>query len=152
MDVSATNMSANSVTYVKDDTSKSKTNPSITPSTDTFLKLLVTQLQYQDPLEPQTDTAFVTQLAQMTTMEQLQQMNLTLSNSQAYDMLGKYIYAEILNSSTGEAETFVGLAERVVLKDGTQYVVSGNLAIPVSKITQVIDPSVVETNSDYHEI
>ncbi|MGI5935664.1 MAG: flagellar hook assembly protein FlgD [Oscillospiraceae bacterium] len=147
MNVNAADMSS-SVTYVESDANKNRTNPGLTPSTDTFLQLLVAQLQYQDPLEPQTDTAFVTQLAQMTTMEQLQQMNLTLSNSQAYGMLGKYVYAEILNSNTGVTETFMGLAESIIIKDGTQYVVSGDLAIPVSKITEVIDPSVIETNNN----
>ena len=36
----------------------------------TFLQLLVAQLKYQDPLQPQDGTAFVTQLAQFSTLEQ----------------------------------------------------------------------------------
>src|SRR3979411_1659000 len=36
----------------------------------TFLTLLVAQLKYQDPLQPQDGTAFVTQLAQFTSLEQ----------------------------------------------------------------------------------
>jgi flagellar basal-body rod modification protein FlgD len=38
---------------------------------DAFLKLLVTQLQYQDPSQPQDSTAFVQQLATFTSLEKL---------------------------------------------------------------------------------
>jgi flagellar basal-body rod modification protein FlgD len=37
-----------------------------------FLNLLVTQLQHQDPLQPQADGAFLAQLAQFSSLEQLQ--------------------------------------------------------------------------------
>lgn len=141
-------ISSGSITYLDENSNKSKSSTGLTASTDTFLQLLVAQLRYQDPLEPQTDTAFVTQLAQMTSLEQLQQMNTTLTNSQAYDMIGKYVYAEIVNSNTGVTECFLGFAESIVIKQGIQYVVAGDVAIPVSKVTQVIDPSVIETDSE----
>lgn len=40
-----------------------------------FLNLLVTQLQHQDPTQPQADGEFLAQLAQFSQLEQLQQMN-----------------------------------------------------------------------------
>ncbi|HQZ37934.1 MAG TPA: flagellar hook capping FlgD N-terminal domain-containing protein [Vicinamibacterales bacterium] len=42
---------------------------------DVFMKLLLTQLQHQDPTAPQADTEFLAQLAQFSTLEQLQTMN-----------------------------------------------------------------------------
>jgi flagellar basal-body rod modification protein FlgD len=39
---------------------------------DAFLKLLVTQMQNQDPLQPQDNSAFIAQLAQFSSLEQLQ--------------------------------------------------------------------------------
>lgn len=41
----------------------------------TFLKLLVAQLTHQDPLNPTDDKEFVAQLAQFTSLEQLQEIN-----------------------------------------------------------------------------
>lgn len=45
---------------------------------DAFMKLLLTQLQHQDPTQPQADGEFLAQLAQFSTLEQLQQMNTKL--------------------------------------------------------------------------
>ena len=45
---------------------------------DAFLKLLVTQLQNQDPTSPQADGEFLAQLAQFSSLEQLTSMQLTL--------------------------------------------------------------------------
>lgn len=41
---------------------------------DAFLSLLVTQLQHQDPLQPQDNSEFIAQLAQFTSLESLQQI------------------------------------------------------------------------------
>ena len=45
---------------------------------DAFLKLLVTQLQHQDPLQPQDDSQFLAQLATFSSLEQLTQMNASI--------------------------------------------------------------------------
>ena len=46
----------------------------------TFLQLLVAQLQNQDPLNPQDGTQFVTELAQFSSVEQQLQMRTDLDN------------------------------------------------------------------------
>ena len=40
-----------------------------------FLKILLTQLTYQDPLKPVDNQQFMAQIAQFTTLEQTQQLN-----------------------------------------------------------------------------
>ena len=47
---------------------------------DSFLKLLVAQMQHQDPLNPQSNGEFVAQLAQFTSLEQLMSVNNSLNN------------------------------------------------------------------------
>lgn len=58
-------------------TASSTTTESSTSSLgmDSFLQLLVTQLQYQDPLDPMDDKEFVAELAQFSSLEQLTEIN-----------------------------------------------------------------------------
>ena len=45
---------------------------------EAFLNLLVTQLQHQDPMQPQANGEFIAQLAQFSSLEQLTTMSETL--------------------------------------------------------------------------
>ena len=50
---------------------------------DTFLKLLVTQMQNQDPLNPMEDREFISQMAQFSSLEQMQNLNTNMADSQS---------------------------------------------------------------------
>lgn len=54
---------------------------------DDFLKLLISQLQNQNPLEPMNDQEYIAQMAQFSSLEQLQNMNSSLSQNMEYNML-----------------------------------------------------------------
>ena len=54
---------------------------------DEFLQLLVTQMTHQDPLEPMDDTEFIAELAQFSSLEQMQNMNELLEESLNWDYL-----------------------------------------------------------------
>lgn len=77
--------------------------------TDTFLQLLVAQLRYQNPLDPQDGTEFITQSAQFTMVEKLtsiekQALNQTATNEvlAASSMIGRRVNAAL---NTGETPT-----------------------------------------------
>jgi flagellar basal-body rod modification protein FlgD len=85
-----------------------------------FLKLLIAQLENQDPMQPAKDTEFVAQLATFSSLEQLIGANENLQalalgqanliNAQALNLIGK----EALVESNGEIQLSSGSAERIV--------------------------------------
>ncbi|MBS3898530.1 MAG: flagellar hook capping protein [Dethiobacter sp.] len=78
---------------------------------DVFLKLLVTQLRYQDPLKPQDNSAFVAQMAQFTSLEQLQNVNATLTELVT-------MQSKDANDFIGNAPAYLGLNVTVASEDG----------------------------------
>lgn len=60
---------------------------------DAFLNLLVTQLKYQDPLNPMDDKEFISQMAQFSALEQTQNLNDTVS-----ELKDNMEYAATINS------------------------------------------------------
>ena len=66
---------------------------------DAFLQLLVAQMKYQDPLEPTSNTEFISQYAQFSQVEQMQNMAATMELTRASSMVGKLVTVESTNSS-----------------------------------------------------
>ena len=106
---------------------------------DDFLKLLVTQLQYQDPLEPMDNTEFIAQTAQFTALEQMQNLNQTMTNAQAFATIGKGVYMNTLNEQTGQYEYIYGIVTSVDVINGKPYLNIGNKTAPYEDITRVQD-------------
>jgi flagellar basal-body rod modification protein FlgD len=76
---------------------------------DQFLKLLVAQLQHQDPMNPMQGDQMAAQLAQFSSLEQLQQMNTTLSNqSTAFGSVIGAIQAGAAMGAIGHTITAIG--------------------------------------------
>lgn len=97
-------MSVNSITQVSNEFSQalsSKESSGSDLDKESFLLLLVTQFQYQDPLNPMEDTEFIAQMAQFSSLEQMMNINETMEgiteavNNQsmfnATSYIGKYV-------------------------------------------------------------
>jgi len=105
-----------------------------------FLMLLSAQLRYQDPLNPQSDSEFASQLAQFTTLEQMQNMNETLNamaSYQAYSLVGKYVVAMAVVD--GVLSEIPGIVDSVFTRNGTTFAQVGDFVVPISAITDVFD-------------
>lgn len=99
---------------------------------DDFLKMLVTQLQHQDPLQPMEDKEFIAQMAQFSSLEQMQNMNTATLTTQATGMIGKRVYWQ---DDAGKG--WYGKVDAVRIVDGTPKVVVGTTLLELSKITQI---------------
>ncbi len=101
---------------------------------DQFLQLLITQLRHQDPMSPVEDKEFIAQLAQFSSLEQMQNLNTNMSDmmlaqqkltalAQATQMIGQNV--ELF---TKEGESLFGKVSGVQFKDGwPEIMVDGKL-------------------------
>jgi flagellar basal-body rod modification protein FlgD len=111
------------------------TKSSSTLGKDDFLKLLMVQMQYQDPLKPMDNTAFVAQMAQFSSLEQMQNVASSSRMTQATGYIGKLV---AWKDSTGADKAGTVSAVNVTT-DGPQLVV-GNTTVDLDKVTEVGDP------------
>ena len=89
---------------------------------DDFLKLLVTQLSSQDPLNPTSDTDFIAQMAQFSSLEQSKALANNMANLQANSLLGR-----VVDVKTDDL-TAEGIVNAVQITSGSpQLLVNGNL-------------------------
>lgn len=65
----------NNARNTNNQSSEKSTKPGGELGKDEFLKLLVAQMQFQDPLDPQDNAEYVAQLAQFTSVEQMTNLN-----------------------------------------------------------------------------
>ena len=107
---------------------------------DAFLKLMVEQLRHQNPLDPTDGKEFVSQLAQMTSLEQLTNVAGSSSKqakaqaqSEAVALVGKTVTYRNADGSIAS-----GVVERVDFAEGgPSLTVGGRSAIPTSALVNV---------------
>lgn len=106
-----------------------KKPPSSKLGKDEFLQLLVAQMQYQDPLEPTSNTEYIAQLATFSQVEQLQNLNTAYTNTQAYTLVGQTVTVTTSQGSeSGNVSTVEGVVDFVQMKDGeAQLSINGKL-------------------------
>lgn len=111
---------------------------------DAFLQLLATQMKYQDPLNPNTDTQFVAQLATFSQLEQMQNLNSTSTNSQAFGLVGKNVIMKSTDAA-GSATYVSGKVNFATMTNGKAYLsINGNL-YPAASLDTVIDDAFLDS-------
>lgn len=104
-------------------------------SMDTFITLLMAEMSNQNPLEPMSNTEFVSQMAQFTSLQAMQDLSYNSNASYAANLVGKTV--TIRTSQNEELVTETGIVTGVKLKDNDfQVTVNGN-TYPMSTIKEI---------------
>jgi flagellar basal-body rod modification protein FlgD len=130
---------------------------------DDFLKILITQMQNQDPTQPLKDTEFIAQMAQFTSVEQqakmadelkLMRQSLGMSSS----LIGKSV-SWMGKTETGDPVMKSGLVDSIIIRAGSQYATVSGEEISLESITKIENqpekdestPEVEETTPEVEE-
>ncbi|MFZ5814002.1 MAG: flagellar hook capping FlgD N-terminal domain-containing protein [Bacillota bacterium] len=98
-----------------------------------FLNILVTQLRYQDPLNPMDDKEFIAQLAQFSALEQMTEQTKWTQMSYGLNMVGQKVIFR-----TAEGETGFGVVQSLRLVDGQPVLSLGEMDIRVEQVLEVV--------------
>ncbi|OHD67282.1 MAG: hypothetical protein A2W19_02420 [Spirochaetes bacterium RBG_16_49_21] len=117
---------------------------------DSFMKLLITQLKYQDPTRPMEDREFIAQMAQFSALEQMTEINKEITalakstrSAEAFSLLGKRVDA--LSSATNRRVT--GIVSSIRYLDDEQVLMVGGQEIRMGDIHAVhnVEPEAAKT-------
>lgn len=105
---------------------------------DAFLQLLVAQMKYQDPLQPTSNTEYISQYATFSQVEQMQNMAATMELTRASSMVGKLVTVESTNSA-GETKQVQGMVEYVSYENNKAYVSIDGTLYSADDVIAVVD-------------
>ena len=109
---------------------------------DDFLKLMITQMKYQDPLSPMDNQQMLAQMAQFSSLEQMSNINTTLKDKQANEsflsatqMLGKNVYTA--SPDVAGQNILSKVASVSSTNNGPQFTLENGMTITVDQIIRV---------------
>lgn len=107
---------------------------------DQFMELLVTQLRNQDPLEPVNQQDFLGQLAQFSSLEGIERLNLNFSESLKFQQLsqGGALVGSRVEYTTAEGELRTGRVDSARVLNGELRFQIGDDSVGLGDLTGVV--------------
>lgn len=109
---------------------------------DMFLKLLVAEMEYQDPLEPTSNSEYVAELASFTQIETVQAVGEQMDQLSANNLIGNYVVIKD-TSTVGVSKEIEGMVDYVTQTDDGMMLSVGGKLYKLADVETVI-------NEDYY--
>lgn len=106
---------------------------------DQFLQLLCAEMQYQDPLEPTSNTDYVAQMATFSQLEATLSSTQTQQNNMANALVGKQVILEVTSETTGNTTFVQGRVDYVMYENGEVFLSVNDNLYPLSTLDTVAD-------------
>lgn len=120
-------------------------------SVDSFLQLMIQQLQNQDFMNPMDDTQYLTQMAQFATMQQMQDLAYYSQSNFTMSLVGKDVTVAKL-SVGGKLEKITGTVEKVSLVNGSFNIYIGGKSYTLDQVMEVNNPQRTSSSIDPSKI
>lgn len=112
-----------------------------------FLNLLTKQLQFQDPMSPQDNSQFISQMAQFSQLQSTNEMSTTLSNysgnQEAASLVGKGV---VLTDPNNPKRDIYGVVQAAYLDGPKSGITVNNVTYPLKYLLYSYDPSQVKAD------
>ncbi|MCM1268292.1 MAG: hypothetical protein NC302_10345 [Bacteroidales bacterium] len=122
---------------------KANTTASNSLDKDAFLQLLVAQMKYQDPLEPTSNTEYISQYATFSELEQMQNMSASMDLFRASSLVGETVLLKVTDSQ-GRSTTVQGNVDYVVYEKNKAYLSVNGELYSMDDLDTVADPTYLE--------
>lgn len=109
-----------------------------TVDSDMFLTLLVAEMQNQDPLEPTSNTEWVSQYATFTQVQKMSEMAESVDMLRANELIGKEVIMKVTSEKTGETTYKQGTVDYVVMENGKPLLVIDDNKYSISDLDTVV--------------
>ena len=109
---------------------------------DAFLQLLVAQMKYQDPLEPTSNTEYISQLATFSSLEEMQNLNSAMTLQRASQLVGQYVFMKVTDSN-GKTTYPEGTVDYVVYENNKAFLSITDTLYSIDDLETVADAGYV---------
>ncbi len=110
---------------------------------DQFLQMLVAEMKYQDPLQPTSNTEWISQYATFSELEQMQNMVESTESSRANDLVGKTVIMKV-KDGTGDVSQVQGRVDYVVYEDGEALLSIDESLYSIKDLYMTVDDTYLE--------
>ena len=131
-----TSSTTESTTISSKSTKEKDAKESSTLDVNDFLSLLVTEMQYQDPLEPTDNSQYIAQMATFTQVEATTEMGNKVEQQMASSLVGKSVIMKTNESSSGMIAGKVNYWENI---DGKIYLGINGKLYDIADVDTVLD-------------
>ncbi|MDF2684826.1 MAG: flagellar hook capping protein [Clostridia bacterium] len=114
---------------------------------DDFFKLIAAQLQNQDMFNPVDNTEFIAQMAQISTLSQINELSNNINTNLSVSLLGKTVSASAPDER-GINKTTTGIVEGVSFNNGTAVVQIGGQLFQLEQINQILSSAAGSSSDD----
>ncbi len=118
---------------------------------DAFINLLVTQMKYQDPLNPMDNQEMMAQMAQFSALEQMMNVAKAVEQQTAHSLIGQQVQYQYKDEA-GNTQYAIGKIDYVKTQNGENLFGIGENEVKMDAIVAVIDPANIQSNTSAFDL